>query len=151
MTVLIKKSSTFWCLVIPQYVPPLCSISIQLSSFLQSYPSWVTLSHHLAVNKWIALGTKLVEILYDSQMKQLAGSRVFCTVLSARFIPVFRSALYQNMYGILCEKKIISCPLHNQASFSNYHRAISHILLAKSTARKGLQSINSAGFSFAAV
>lgn len=112
--VLIKKPSTFWCLVIPQYAPLLCSTSIQSSSFLKVTLLGATFSHHLPVNELIGLGTKIVEIFCDSQMKQLAGTRVSYTVLSARFTPVLNGAFYQNTHCMLCEK-IISCPLHSQA------------------------------------
>lgn len=112
--VLIKNPSTFWCLIIPQYASPLCSTSIQSSSFLKVTLLGAAFSHHLAVNEWIALGTKLVEILCDSQIKQQSGIKVLCTVLSARFTPVPSGALYQNMYCMLCGKKIISCPIPNQ-------------------------------------
>lgn len=111
--VLIKNPSTFWCVFISQYAPPLCSTSTQSSSFLKVTLLGSTFSHHLAANELIALGTKLAEIFCDSQMKQMAGIRVFCTVLSVRFTPVLSGALYHCM---VCEKKIMSCPLHNQAN-----------------------------------
>lgn len=53
--VLIKNSSTVWCLVTLQRALPLCSTSIQSSSFLNLTLLGATFSHHSAVNKWIAL------------------------------------------------------------------------------------------------
>lgn len=128
-SVIIRKSSAFLCLVTPSCALPLCSI--QWSSFLKLTLLGATFNHHLALN---CSEIKLLKIFSDNYMKQVVWARVFCTLLSTRFIPMVSGSLYQNMvlHALLKKRKFPALSTTKPTiSFSNYHIAIIHILLAK--------------------
>lgn len=140
---LIKKPTTFWCLVTPQYAPPLCSTSTQSSSFLKVTHLGVTFSHHLAVNEWVALGIKLEkysEIARWNNWQELEYCAQFCQ---------------QDLHQCSVVNSMEVCTVQTQPSRPSPSvtttEQLSTLCLWKSTARKGLQSINRAGLSSAVV